>query len=123
MKVSYNEWIVGLEPVDTIEVNRNLIRDIYKLPNNVRIIENTDIPWNIFKNITTSVLVDLIFKVTDTNIIDILNKYNGIVESDMGYLEEGYFNPYFKEIYGELPPIQRAFEFVNELDNLNLINL
>ena len=121
MGIIYNEWVKNLKPYRTLYVSRERVRDLYKLPNNVILIEDTIIPWNIFLNIRTMLLVDLSYKTTDLKILDILNKYKGIIETDMGYLDDGYFNPRFDEILGELSPMERAFNFVYELDKHKLI--
>ena len=116
--LAYNEWLNKAEAIESINVNRSTVRDIYQFPNNVRVIENTVFPWSIFKQNYSYVWLDLILPKTP-EIEFILNKFNGETNENI-YTDDGYFTPEFREIDNEPTPMERAFNFSIELKRLRL---
>ena len=69
-------------------------------PNNIHVTERTFFPWNVFKNVTTYWVLDIVLP---NKFKDKINEFGGEL-SDCYYTEEGYGMPEFKEL-------EKAFDF------------
>lgn len=110
--ITFNEWNETAEHIKAIHVSRNWDRHSYKFPNNVMVYEETFFPYNIFKNIKTFQIVDLVCKITDNN-ESLIKKYNGKLDQEIGYTENGYGLPVFEKM-------ENAYNFaMNEKNNIH----
>lgn len=101
--MNYKEWFETVKSEYTCEFSRDGIRDVYSLPNGIKIHDEVFMPRSIFKPQTQQTFVDIIFPVSDKEWIE----KQGAVWDDQRYTEEGYGSPLF---VGE-NCMERAFKF------------
>jgi hypothetical protein len=111
---TFEQWEETAESLETIEVNRNRIRDVYKFPDGTTVYDDYVSPHNVFRPSFNYVVVDLIIKDNVEN-KELLKKYGGTIDIDH-YTEDGFGMPAFKH---ETDALKNAYEFVkNEKDEL-----
>jgi hypothetical protein len=103
--MNFKQWSEVVESIETIQVDREKVRDIYKTPNNVDLIETVVFPYNIFKSNYSYVWVGLTLKDTPQN-NELVNKYGGKLEQEP-YGEVGYMFPCFDVL-------EQAYNFATE---------
>lgn len=108
-----SEWVEKAVSSDSFMVNRNTSRCSYETPNKVKIWETTTVPHSFLKKISTTYLVDLLFKKEE--VFKYFPKYGGI------YIEHPYTS---KEDYGfiQFDSLEAAYLFATrEKDNITSI--
>ena len=103
---TYQEWERKAQVVENIPINRNSNRAIYNLHNNIVLIEDEVSPANFLKPNKTYSRLDLQIKSTQEN-RELLKKYNGEIDENFGYTEDGYGLPLFMNT-------EDAFNFAKE---------
>lgn len=99
--------------IETIRVNRQNHRNVYKR-NTVNIFENVNIPFNVFKSISTQTVLDITMKKTPEN-LELLEKFNGVLDSDWGYCDEEYGIPVFQDSNDKTnDSMEIAIKFIDE---------
>jgi len=117
---TYKEWMENADSFNTIQVNRSSVRDSYKFPYNVIVFETTVLPWSIFKKNYAYVWLDLVLPSDNEIIKSILEKNGGKMNFDL-YTNEGYYTPEFNEVENLDSPMERAYSFVFNLKESNII--
>ena len=113
MNTSFEQWENTAESLNTIQVNRDIVRDTYKFPDGTIVYTDYVSPHNIFIKPFEYVVVDLIIEDNNEN-KELLKKHSGIIDTDH-YTEEGYGMPAFKH---EADALKNAFNFVMENKSL-----
>ena len=90
--MNYKEWSKVAKSEYTCEFGRDGIRDVYTLPNGIKIHDEVFLPRSIFRSQFTQTLVDII--VHKSNEEDI-KKYGAIIDYNR-YSEEDYGYPLFQ---------------------------
>ena len=87
--MTFKQWEKIAVSKRTLEVGRNIIRDIYELPNGIEVIEDYVTPWNVFQKSFS--VVDVVY------VMPLSTRIPGGEMSDAGYYgEEGYGFPSFR---------------------------
>lgn len=107
--MNFKSWYQNVEATNTIQVNRNTVRDFYLTPNKVQIMVDTVIPYNWFKKTFERVVVCLSMKKTAENIAKVKH-FCGEVSDDY-YTDENHFTPLFNGDNG----LENAYNFSQTL--------
>jgi hypothetical protein len=105
--MNFTSWENNVESLQTIEVGRDVIRDVYQMPNGIKLIQDVGIPRNIFAKQWENTVVDYIMSYSEKEKV----KKAGGELSDAYYTEDDYGTPVF---YGE-GSLEKAFNFAQTL--------
>ncbi|MFA6572371.1 MAG: hypothetical protein WCT77_14180 [Bacteroidota bacterium] len=103
---TFDEWQQKAEVIENIPISHSRSRAIYKLHNNIILIEDDVMPYNIFLKPHTESRLDINIETTKENKA-LLKKYNGEIDENFGYTDEGFGIPLFKST-------ENAFNFTKE---------
>ena len=105
--MTFKEWEKVAESVQTLEVNRDTIRDIYPTPNGVNLMHDLTMPRSIFKPQTELAVV--CYTVSEDKEASI-KAAGGELSGDY-YTDEGYGTPIF---FGE-DSLEKAYNYAQTL--------
>ena len=87
MSVTFTEWEQTAETKKTIEVNRDIIRDIWPTPNGIDLMQDVCMPRHIFAQQREYTLVQYILPVSQRAAVEAAG---GTLNTEDYYTEEGY---------------------------------
>lgn len=111
---NYQNWLENAVSLETINQNRNTILDVYQFPHGYKVMDYTFLPRNPFKPNFSYCVIDIVLNSNNKNVIELLKLFGGIVNESY-YTDEGYFLPEFKEIENKDSPMERAYNFLNNV--------
>ena len=91
--MDFQAWGKIANSINTIQVNRNTVRDFYLTPNNVQIMVDTVFPHNVFQKSFERVVLSLSLQKTSENAAQI-KSFGGELSDDY-YTDENHFTPLF----------------------------
>ena len=106
-KITFKEWEKDAESIQTMEVNRDTIRDIYPTPNRIELMHDLIMPRSIFKPQREVAVV--CYTVTEDKEASI-KAAGGELSGDY-YTDEGFGTPVF---FGE-GSLEKAFNYAQTL--------
>jgi hypothetical protein len=101
---TYQIWENSVEVLEFYNY-KDTFTDLYQFPHGYKVMDYSIVPRNPFKSSYTFCVIDIV-------------KSFGDIQNDSYYTAEGFFLPEFKEIKGQNPPIERAFDFLNKVVEL-----
>jgi hypothetical protein len=118
---SYQTWEQSAVSLETLNQNKNTVLDIYQFPHGYKVMDYMVLPTNPFKPNYTYCVIDIVLNSNNNNVTELLKSFGGI-QNDYYYTEDGYFLPEFKEIENQKPPMERAYDFLNNVIQFIKIN-
>lgn len=104
--MKYEEWASNAVSEQTIQVNRDTVRDIYTFPNGVKAIDDLVLPWNPLQMPRRQVTLD--YTVPDND--PVVLAAGATIER--WYEEEGFGHPQFHGTEGSM---EKAFALAHIL--------
>ena len=106
--MTFKEWEDSVKSERTIEVSREVTRDIYKTPNGINLMHDVTLPHNFFKKQTELTVVDYTLF---CNKAQDVNAAGGTMNDEDYYTSDGYGVAVFR---GE-DSLEKAYNFSQTL--------